>query len=231
MIYATHPATPVPRKDEKDLGRVLVDEPKRILVGRAGELPLWLLDGMFRLRHKVFYERLGWDVGSLHGRERDDFDDCDPVYVISYVEESREVTGCCRLLPTDGPFMLRDVFPQALRGAEAPCDPAVWEISRLATGQEWSRTVSAGFGPFARALLLEAFRWVDRHGDTVVAVSSVAVERSLHAMGVPSRRLGDGRATRLGALLCSAYLTSTRDFLETVTCGENVTVKRRDAGS
>lgn len=187
---------------------------QRILAGRAGELPDWLLDGMFRLRHEVFHERLRWNVDSLHGRERDAFDDCDPVYVIGHLEGSREVTACCRILPTEGPYMLRDVFPEALRGAPAPCDPAVWEFSRLATGQAWSRTPAAGFGSLARALLLEAFRWVDRHGDTVVAVSSVAVERSVHAMGVPTHRLGDGRATRLGDVLCSAYTTSVSAFLE-----------------
>ncbi|MGW0810929.1 acyl-homoserine-lactone synthase [Nonomuraea sp. NPDC002799] len=187
---------------------------QRVAVGRAGELPAWLLDGMFRLRHEVFYERLRWEVASLHGRERDFYDDYDPVYVISYLEDCREVTGCCRLLPTDGPYMLRDVFSEALRGGRAPHDPAVWEISRLATGRTWSRAVAAGFGPFALALLWEAFRWIDRHGDSVVAVSSVAVERRLHAMGVPSRRLGDGRTTRLGKVVCAAYLTSVKDFLE-----------------
>ncbi|GAA3227960.1 acyl-homoserine-lactone synthase [Nonomuraea helvata] len=189
---------------------------QRIVVGGAGELPAWLLDGMFRLRHRVFYERLRWDVASVRGRERDVFDDCDPVYVISHVAGRQEVTGCCRLLPTVGPYMLRDVFPEALRGGEAPQDPAVWELSRLATGGAWSRTVAAGFGPLARALIWEAFRWVDQHGDAVVAVSSVAVERSVNAMGVPTRRLGDGRATRLGSMLCSAYLTSTKAFLENV---------------
>ncbi|MFI7128644.1 acyl-homoserine-lactone synthase [Nonomuraea sp. NPDC050153] len=186
------------------------------MVGGAGELSAWLLDGMFRLRHKVFYERLRWDVESLHGRERDSYDDCDPVYVISYAEGRQEVTGCCRLLPTVGPYMLRDVFSEALRGGPAPCDPSVWELSRLATGRGWSRRAAAGFGPLARALVREAFRWVDQRGDTVVAVSSVAVERSVNAMGVPTRRLGDGRATRLGTVLCSAYATSTRDFLENV---------------
>lgn len=187
---------------------------QRIVTGRADELPGWLVDGMFRLRHEVFHERLRWDVDSLHGMERDIYDDCDPVYVIGHADGRQEVTGCCRLLSTEGPYMLRDTFPEALRGAPAPCDPAVWELSRLATGQTWSRTVAPGFGSLARALIWEAFRWVDQHGDTIVAVSSVAVERSAKAMGVPTRRLGDGRATRLGTLLCSAYTTSTRAFLE-----------------
>ncbi|WP_344472885.1 acyl-homoserine-lactone synthase [Nonomuraea monospora] len=187
---------------------------RAVAVGRAAELPEWLLDGMFRLRHEVFYERLRWDVASLHGRERDFYDDCQPVYVIAYEDGCRQVTGCCRLLPTHGPYMLRDVFSAALRGGQAPRDPAVWELSRLATRPGRSRALAAGFGSLARALLWEAFRWVDRHGDTIVAVSSVAVERSVHAMGVPTTRLGDGRATRVGKVLCSAYTTTTRDFLE-----------------
>ncbi|MGV9381263.1 acyl-homoserine-lactone synthase [Nonomuraea sp. NPDC003707] len=189
---------------------------QRIVVGGARELPEWLVDGMFRLRHTVFYERLHWDVDSFHGRERDSYDDCDPVYVIGYAEDRQEVMGCCRLLPTVGPYMLRDVFSEALRGGQAPCDPAVWELSRLATAGAWSHKATVGFGPLARALLREAFRWVDRRGDTVVAVSSVAVERSVNAMGVATRRFGDGGATRLGSLLCSAYTTSTRDFLAKV---------------
>ncbi|GAA4960247.1 acyl-homoserine-lactone synthase LasI [Nonomuraea thailandensis] len=187
---------------------------RTIVAGRAAELPEWLIDGMFRLRHEVFYERLRWDVTSLHGKERDFYDDCGPVYVIAYSDGCRQVTGCCRLLPTHGPYMLRDVFAEALRGGEAPRDPAVWELSRLAIRPGWSRTLTAGFGSLARALLWEAFRWVDRHGDTIVAVSSVALERSVNAMGVRTARLGDGRATRVGKVLCSAYTTSTRDFLE-----------------
>ncbi len=187
---------------------------QRIVVGRAGELPEWLLNGMFRLRHEVFYERLRWDVDSVNGRERDFYDDCDPVYVISYRVDCQEVTGCCRLLPTDDRYMLPEVFSETLRGGPTPRDPATWELSRLVTGRGGSRTVAAGLGPLARALLCEAFRWVDQHGEAVVAVSGVALERSVNAMGVRTRRLGDGKAVRIGKLLCSAYITLTRDFLE-----------------
>ena len=30
----------------------------------------WKLDGMFKLRHEVFKERLAWEVGSAAGKER-----------------------------------------------------------------------------------------------------------------------------------------------------------------
>ncbi|MFC4591356.1 acyl-homoserine-lactone synthase [Sphaerisporangium corydalis] len=187
---------------------------QQFVIGHTGELPVWLLNGMFRLRHEVFHERLRWDVDSVHGMERDFYDDCDPVYVISHRVDLQEVTGCCRMLRTDGRYMLPEVFSELLRGGQAPRDPAIWELSRLATGRAWSRTVEAGLGPLARALLWEAFRWVDQRGEAVVAVSGVALERSVNAMGVPTRRLGDGKAARLGRVLCSAYITTTRNFLE-----------------
>ena len=39
-----------------------------------------ILNKMFRFRHKVFYERLGWQVGYEDGMERDFYDEIDPVY-------------------------------------------------------------------------------------------------------------------------------------------------------
>ena len=37
--------------------------------------------GMYRLRHEVFHERLGWEVTDDNGMEHDEFDRADPVYV------------------------------------------------------------------------------------------------------------------------------------------------------
>jgi acyl homoserine lactone synthase len=89
------------------------------------------LTAMHRLRHEVFVERLGWDVKSEHGLERDAFDDLDPVYVLALTDDGR-VDGTWRLLPTTGPTMLADCFPGLLDGAPAPRSPAIWETSRFA---------------------------------------------------------------------------------------------------
>ena len=70
------------------------------------------LDGMFKLRHEVFKERLDWEVGSQAGKERDMFDDLDPVYIVC--EHQGEVLGSWRLLQTTRPYMLKDVFPELL---------------------------------------------------------------------------------------------------------------------
>src|SRR5687768_18329785 len=67
--------------------------------------------GMYRLRHEVFHDRLGWEVTTDNGMEHDEFDHADPVYVLAKGDEG-EVLGCWRLLPTTGPNMLKDTFPQ-----------------------------------------------------------------------------------------------------------------------
>jgi N-acyl-L-homoserine lactone synthetase len=86
---------------------------------------------MHCLRHRVFKERLHWEVCSRDGVERDVFDLFQPIYLLA-TDDLRNVTGTWRLLPTTGPYMLRDVFPELLDDQPPPKDPAIWETSRFA---------------------------------------------------------------------------------------------------
>src|ERR1700690_3970269 len=70
------------------------------------------MDAMFRNRAETFSERLGWEVVVKDGYERDAFDDANPLYLVSVDPDTEEYWGSLRLLPTTGPNMLRDVFPQ-----------------------------------------------------------------------------------------------------------------------
>ncbi len=89
------------------------------------------LEAMHRLRYRVFKERMNWDVPVVDGMERDRFDDCRPTYVLAY-DVMKIMAGAWRLLPTTGPYMLRDVFPDLLEGTPPPCHPGIWETSRFA---------------------------------------------------------------------------------------------------
>lgn len=111
---------------------------QEILIGR----PSWknisapLLDSMFALRHEMFAERLQWQVQSQHGKEKDWFDRLEPTYIVArHPEDTRRATGSWRLLPTTGPYMLKDVFPELLHGQAAPSDPTIWEASRFAVAR------------------------------------------------------------------------------------------------
>lgn len=89
------------------------------------------LAAMHRLRYRVFKERMNWDVQIVDGLERDRFDDCRPTYVLAY-DGAGGLAGAWRLLPTTGPYMLRDVFSDLLEGTPAPCHQSIWETSRFA---------------------------------------------------------------------------------------------------
>ena len=90
-----------------------------------------ILDEMFRLRARVFGERLGWDVAIVDGRERDRYDDEAPVYVIHVDERSGAVKGALRLLPTTGPTLLADFFADTVPESADISAPTIWECTRF----------------------------------------------------------------------------------------------------
>jgi N-acyl-L-homoserine lactone synthetase len=97
---------------------------------RASKFPKEM-DAMFRNRALTFSERLGWDVTVSDGRERDVFDDANPLYLVSVDPRTHEYWGSLRLLPTTGPNMLRDVFPYLLDEGEYIESATIWESSRI----------------------------------------------------------------------------------------------------
>ena len=148
------------------------------------------LEGMFKLRHEVFKERLEWEVGSQNGRERDMFDDLDPVYIVC--EDEGDVLGTWRLLPTTKPYMLKDVFPELLYGMPAPEAPDVWEISRFAVSKRVCGNDSLGTIKKVTNLLLEQLFTFAAQRDIrqIVAVADVRFERILKRSGLLTHRYG-----------------------------------------
>ena len=155
-----------------------------------------ILDSMYRLRSEAFAERLGWEVTSVGGREVDAFDDLQPTYmIVRDTFEPSHALGCWRLLPTTGPYMLRDVFPELLDGAEAPRTSRVWEISRYAVSPA-TRTGRRGFGfgDVSVAMWRSLFGFARKAGiDAYVAVTTVAVERLVARLGLTIERYGPPR--------------------------------------
>lgn len=100
------------------------------------------LQEMFAQRHRVFVERMGWQVESVDGLERDDFDALQPTYLLAW-SDLGQLVGSWRLLPTTGRYMLRDVFGDVLAGRTPPCDSAIWETSRFAVETKLSGTAAS----------------------------------------------------------------------------------------
>ena len=176
-----------------------------ILVGVSESLPRHLFDALACYRHRVFVERLGWQLQTEHGLEFDQFDRPDTVYVVACADNQR-VIGCARLLPTLHRYLLADVFPELLQGRAAPCSADVWELSRFAAVDFDYETASAAsdFCQFSsptavgllRACLASA---AERGARELITVSPLGVERLLRQAGFEAQRFAsprvvDGRA-------------------------------------
>lgn len=94
-----------------------------------------LFEQMFQMRAAVFGDRLGWNVKVVAGREVDQFDAQDPLYLFCVNERTGSLRGAVRLLPTTGPNMLRDVFSVLVPDGPV-ASPLIWESSRFAIKPE-----------------------------------------------------------------------------------------------
>lgn len=143
---------------------------------------------MHKLRAKVFKDRMGWDVPLMSGMEIDGYDAIDPTYMM--IRESDGILrGCWRILPTLGPYMLKDSFPELLHGQPAPEDPKIWELSRFAIETEGRHNF--GFSEVAMESIGEIIAYGHKMGiEQYVTVTTTAIERLLRRAGVVVSRFG-----------------------------------------
>ncbi|MCA6121278.1 GNAT family N-acetyltransferase [Bradyrhizobium sp. WSM 1704] len=149
-----------------------------------------LLTEMFRLRRRVFRDRLEWNVSACGDLEIDIYDAVEPTYLVVFSQQN-DVIGCVRLLPTTGPNMLADTFSVLLAEREAPRDAAVLESSRFCI--DTKRATELGRNGLNRATLilfaamLEAMQ--ARSARSIVTVTDTVMERILRRAGWPLERL------------------------------------------
>jgi acyl homoserine lactone synthase len=167
------------------------------------------LDQMHKIRYRVFKERLDWQVNVRGNLEIDHFDDLNPVYLLRR-NVGGMIDGCVRLLPSQGPNMLRDVFPFLCNG-KIPSDPRIWESSRfcldtstMEPGKAATRTLSNG----TFELLLGVIETGLAHGLThILTVTDARMERILARAGWPLERIGE--PTKIGETIAVAGLLET----------------------
>lgn len=169
------------------------------------------------LRHRVFVERLGW-VPDQGGIERDSFDDTSPTY-LAYRHPTLGVVACVRFLPTTGPNMLRDCFPQLMGAAPAPADPLSVESSRFCVDTDRLRHAETGLMQRVTTGLLAAMLeyGLYRGYRDIVTVTDLRVERIVRTSGWPIQRLGepcqigDTRAVAVAGPVTRDALQAVRD--------------------
>ena len=168
-----------------------------------------LLDEMFRLRKRVFADRLGWQVECTpDGREIDDFDRLDPAYILG-LDDAGNVVACVRALQTTGPHMLSDVFQAILDGEPPLRSPQVWESTRFCVDtQRLARGRSSHSVSYATCeLMIGSLEYAMRSGITdIVTVIDPVMNRVLkRSECAPYDYLGKttpmGKVSAMAALL------------------------------
>lgn len=154
-----------------------------------------LLAAMFRLRRRVFKDRLDWAVSVSGDLELDVYDALNPTYLLA-MSMRNEVVGCVRLLPTTGPTMLNDTFSSLLGEREAPRSREILESSRFCVDTKLAAELGqnglnrATFVLFAA--MIEALHAVG--ASSIVTVTDTRMERILRRAGWPLERIGPPQA-------------------------------------
>ncbi|MBB4015029.1 acyl homoserine lactone synthase [Chelatococcus caeni] len=157
------------------------------------------LASMHQLRRAVFSERLGWSVTVVNGLELDQFDLPEAHYLVHYAPDGR-VNACTRLLPTTGPYLLADVFPELVDG-EMPRAHDIWESTRFCADQATApgniaAVLMAGMLEFGLFTGLRAY----------VSVSDIRME--------PIMRHAGWNPVRLGGTMETGTDTAAAEWLE-----------------
>jgi N-acyl-L-homoserine lactone synthetase len=140
------------------------------------------VQGMFRLRKRLFVDQCGWTLATIDDIERDQFDTWYTEHCLLFC--GADLIGGFRAIRADYPYLTRSIFPQLAR-RRFPRRRTAWEISRfgvlpLATE---ARTTRLNY-----ALM---FRFAELRGaESLVAMADLSYERFLQRMNIRTRRFG-----------------------------------------
>ncbi|NKJ72080.1 GNAT family N-acetyltransferase [Rhizobium leguminosarum bv. viciae] len=173
-----------------------------------------LLQIHYRLRARVFSDRLGWEVDVTAGCESDRFDALRPTYILA-IAETGQLAGCARLLPALGPTMVADVFSSLLPDGQLNGHAAMIESSRfcvdtaLAEGRGDGSVHEATLTMFAGII-----EWCMANGYTeIVTVTDLRFERILARVGWPLQRLGEPKKIGVTMAVAGTLAANAATFL------------------
>lgn len=170
------------------------------VAGRLNDLPSDIRQHLGTFRHQVFVQRLHWEIPGLARdatSEWDEFDEDATVHLVALSADD-EVCGCARLMPTTGPYLLRDVFPALAGPGRLPSSSSIWEMSRFAgSGLPDHRTGStSGMSLFPYAMTLALSFGATR----VIGVVSRSIARLYRRFGLDLQDIAAGSSPVLAAV-------------------------------
>jgi N-acyl-L-homoserine lactone synthetase len=172
-----------------------------------GPAPFPGSEAMFRHRHRLFVDLLGWRaLARADGRDVDAFDDARAHYIVVFDDEG-VYRASARLLPTTGSHMLSEAFADFVDGP-LPVGPDIFEWTRHAPGDPaWPAAVNEA----ARlALHMAVLELALKSGITAyTALLEAGLARRARSYGWDCTPLGPPRAYAEGMAL--AVLNPVRE--------------------
>lgn len=155
-----------------------------------------LANEMFHDRRAQFKEALGWNLSvDALGREIDEYDLLNPLYVILRDGEGRHL-GSSRVLPTTGRTMIADHFSDLTDGVEIE-SPLIWETTRFFIARRGAESRRN-----AAALMWAGCQFGLRAGvQFYVGVTAAHMVRVFTACGWPAEVIG--RRNEPGGEICA----------------------------
>lgn len=94
-----------------------------------------VVEDMYRFRHRIFVDMLGWsDIAREDKRDVDAYDHRDAVYFATL--EKGEVVACSRLIPSLTPNICATQFPEYANLKDIPRGPDIYDYSRFAVAAD-----------------------------------------------------------------------------------------------
>ena len=173
-----------------------------------------VFEQMYRQRFEIYVKRRKWrGLKPLGELEKDQYDTKSSIYLL-VMDDEDEILAGLRLLPTVGPHILGDLFPQLAAGG-VPAAPGVLELTRFYIApfkasksvRDWLVGVlCAGMIEYCLASGIERVTSVI---DTFLLKLMLSMEWKVRPLGLP-QRYPEGEAVAVSVDMTSAILASTR---------------------
>lgn len=131
-----------------------------------------LLDDMFVWRHRIYVEQRGWkEIARPDGREIDQFDNSDAVYLLA-LDDAGRFAGSARINSTLGPTLLTEVYPHLVIRGNLPQSPTIWDLTRVFVVPD--KRQESGRSPVLEELYAGIMEWaIEQQATSLITLAEI----------------------------------------------------------
>lgn len=142
------------------------------------------------MRHEFYVEQRGWtNLTSSDGRETDEFDDENAVYLMN-LDRFGKILSTFRLNPTTGPYLVADKLPHYL-SEPAPRSEEIWDLGRWMVAPHARRKSAGEIADVQKPLIVGLMEFAVQNGiNGFTALTDTAFIERISAVW-PTRPMGE----------------------------------------